>query len=85
MVVLAENLFAEIRMYGNNESLELKNCPKNIQTLCRWQTRTFFQERSQADKFLEILSKQDPAIKYTADFEGYKTLLNFLGININNY
>ena len=36
-----------------------------------------FQERSHADKFLEILNKQDPAIKYTVEFEDHKHPLNF--------
>ena len=31
-----------------------------------------FQERSHADKFLEILNKQDPAIKYTVEFEDHE-------------
>ena len=40
-----------------------------------------FQERSHANKFLEILNKQDPAIKYTVEFEDHKHSLNFLDIN----
>ena len=36
-----------------------------------------FQERYHADKFLEILNKQDPAIKYTVELEDHKhSLLN---------
>ena len=54
--------------------------PRNIQTLCRWR----FQERSYADKFLEILDKQDPAIKSTVEFEDHKHSLNFSDINICN-
>ena len=43
-----------------------------------------FQERSHANKFLEILNKQDPAIKHTVEFEDHKYSLNFLDINITN-
>ena len=43
-----------------------------------------FQNRSHANKFLGILNKQDPAIKYTVEFEAHKHSLNLLGINITN-
>ena len=43
-----------------------------------------FQNKSHANKFLEILNKQDPAIKYTVEFEDHKHSLNFLDINITN-
>ena len=36
------------------------------------------------NKFLEIPNKQDPALKYTVEFEDRKHLLNFLEINITN-
>ena len=70
MVVLLaiRMLFAENRLYGNNGSLELQNCPKNIQLLCRY-SHACFQERSHTNKFLEILNKQNLAIKYIVEFE----------------
>ena len=34
-----------------------------------------FQEMFHADKFSEILNKQDPAMKYTVEFEDHKHLL----------
>ena len=37
-----------------------------------------------SSKFLEILNKQDPPIKYTVQFEDHKHLLNFLTSNTNN-
>ena len=43
-----------------------------------------FQERSNANKFSEILNKQDPAIKYVVEFEDHKHSLNFLDINITS-
>ena len=43
-----------------------------------------FQNRSHANKFLEILNKQDPEIKYTVEFEDQKHSLNLLDINITN-
>ena len=41
-------------------------------------------KRSHADKSLEILNKQDSAIKYIVEFEDRKHSLNFLDINITN-
>ena len=43
-----------------------------------------FQNRSHANKCLEILNKQDPAIKHTVEFEDHKHSLHFLDINITN-
>ena len=43
-----------------------------------------FQDRSHTNKFLEILNKQDPAIKYTVEFEDHKHSPNFLDIIIAN-
>ena len=43
-----------------------------------------FQERFHADNFLEILNKQDPATKYTFEFEDHKYSLIFLDINITS-
>ena len=43
-----------------------------------------FQERSHANKFLEILNKQHPGIKYTAESEDHKHSLNVLDINITS-
>ena len=43
-----------------------------------------FEDRPHVKNFLEILNKQDPAIKYTVEFENHKYSLNFLDININN-
>ena len=43
-----------------------------------------FQEKSDVNKFLEILNKQDPAIKYSVEFEDHKHSLNFRDINITN-
>ena len=65
------------------EALNYKIAPK---TLGRFvdESHVCFQERSHADEFLEILNKQDPAIKYTLEFEDHKHSLNFLDININN-
>ena len=41
--------------------------------------------RCQSGTFPRILNKQDPAIKYTVEFEGHKHSPNFLGIiNITN-
>ena len=36
------------------------------------------------NKFLELLNKQDPAIKYTSEKENHKKELNFLDITVTN-
>ena len=43
-----------------------------------------FPERSDVAMFLEIPNKQDPAIKYTVEFEDHKDSLNFLNISITS-
>ena len=43
-----------------------------------------FQKRSHVYKFLVILNKQNPAIKYTVKFEDHKHSLNFQEINTTN-
>ena len=77
-------LFADNIMQGNNGSVKLQNCPENIQMRFVDDSHTRFQERSHADKFLKIWNKQDPAIKYTVEFEDHKYSLNSLDINITN-
>ena len=66
--------------------MEALNCKIAPKTLGRFvdESHVCFQERSHADEFLEILNKQDPAIKYTLEFEDHKHSLNFLDVNINN-
>ena len=43
-----------------------------------------FQNMSHPNKFLQILNKQDLAIKYTVEFEDHKHSLNVLDIYITN-
>ena len=65
------------------EALNYKIVPK---TWRRFVDNSYagFQERTHADKSLEILNKQDPPIKCTAEFEDHKHSLSFLDINITN-
>ena len=65
------------------EALNYKIAPKTFRHLVDF-SYARFQERSHANKFLEILNKQDLAIKYTAEFEDHKHSLNFLDINITS-
>ena len=68
-------------LYESN--LNYKIAPKSFRRFVG-DSHARFQERSHVDKYLEILNKQDPVIKYTVEFEGDKHSLNFLDININN-
>ena len=65
------------------EALNYKIAPKTFRRFVD-DSHAHFQERPHANKFLEILNKQDPAIKYTVEFEDHKHSLNFLDINITN-
>ena len=62
------------------EALNYKIAPKSFRRFVDF-SHARFQERFHADKFLEILNKQDPAMKYTVEFEDHKHSLNFLDIN----
>ena len=65
------------------KALNYKIAPKTFRGLVDAR-HLCFQERSQGNKFLEILNKEDPAIKYTVEFEDHKHSPNFLDINITN-
>ena len=65
------------------EALNYKIAPKTFRRFVD-DSHAGFQERSHANKFLEILNKQDLAIKYTVEFEDHKHSPNFLDINITN-
>ena len=57
-------LFAEIEFKAITEALNYKIDPKTFRRFVD-DSHARFQNRSHANKFLEILNKQDPAIKYT--------------------
>ena len=63
--------------------LNYKIAPKTFRRLID-DNHVRFQERSHADKFLEILNKQAPAIKHAIKFEDHKYSLNLLDIKITN-
>ena len=65
------------------EALNCKITPKTF-TGFAYDTHACFQQSSCTGKFLEILNKQDSAIKFKGKFEDYKKSLNFLDINITN-
>ena len=83
MVVLSGCYFQKIEYKAIMEALNYKIVPKTFRRFVD-DSHAHFQERSHAIKFLEILNKQDPAIKYTVEFEDHKHSLNFPDININN-
>ena len=43
-----------------------------------------FTSKHHANTFQEVLNKQDPAIKYTIEYENKNKSLNFVDINITN-
>ena len=53
------------------EALNYKTAPKPMKRFVE-DNHERFQEWFHTDKFLEILNKQDPAVKYTAEFEDHK-------------
>ena len=63
------------------EALNYKIAPKTFRSFVH-DSYACFQESFHAGKFLEILNKQDPTVKYTVEFEDHKHVLNFLDINI---
>ena len=83
MVVLSECYLQEIEFKAITEALNYKIAPKTFRRFVD-DSHTRFQNRSHATKFLEILNKQDPVIKYTVEFEDHKHSLNFPDINITN-
>ena len=83
MVVLSECYLQKIECQAIMEALNHKIAPKTFGRFVD-ESRASFQDRSHADKSLEILNRQDPAIKYTVEFEDNKHSLNFLDIKITN-
>ena len=83
MVVLSECYLQKIECKAIMEALNYKIASKTFRRFVD-DSNAPFQERSHANKFLEILNKQDPAIKYTVEFEDHKHSLNFLDMNITN-
>ena len=77
MVALSECYLQKIEFKAIMEALNYKIAPKTFRRFVD-DNHARFQERSHADKFLEILNKQDPTIKCTAEFEDHKHSLNFL-------
>ena len=65
------------------EALNYKIAPKTFRRFVD-DSHVCFQERSHVNKFLEILNKQDPAIKCTVEFGDLKHSLNFLDIKITS-
>ena len=71
MVVLSECYLEKIEFKAIAEALNYKIASKTFRRFVDG-SHARFQDRSHANKFLEILKKQDPAIKYTVEFEDHK-------------
>ena len=63
--------------------MNYKTTPKTFRRFVD-DSHAHFRNRYHANKFLEILIKQDLAIKYTVEFEDHKHSLNFLDISISS-
>ena len=81
--MLSESYLQKLKCKAIMEALNYKIAPNTFKRFVD-DSHARFQERSHADKLLEILHKQDPAIKYTVEFEGHKHLLNFIDINFTD-
>ena len=79
MVVLSKNYLHKVECRAIMEAFNYKIAPL---TFRRFVDDSQAQERSYADKYLEILDKQDPTIKSTVEFEDRKHSLNFVDISI---
>ena len=82
-VVLSECYLQKIELKAITEALNYKIAPKTFRRFVD-DSHSCFQNRSHINKFLEILNKQDPAIKYTVEFEDHKHSKDFPDINITN-
>ena len=71
MVVLSECYLQKIEFIAKTDFLNYKIVPKRFRHFVD-DSHTRLQDRSHANKILEILNKQDPAIKYTVEFEDHK-------------
>ena len=80
MVVLSECYWQKIECKAIMEALNYKTVPKTFRRFVG-DSHARFQERSQASKPLEILTKKDPAIRYIVEFEDHKHSVNVLDIN----
>ena len=72
-------LFTENRIKAIMEALNYQIAQKTFRRIVVDSTHVF--KRVSRNRFLEILNKQDPAIKYTVELEYHKHSLNFLDIN----
>ena len=61
------------------EALNYQIAQKTFRRIVVDSTHVF--KRVSRNRFLEILNKQDPAMKYTVELEDQKHSLNFLDIN----
>ena len=77
MIVLSECYLQKIECKAIIEAVNYKIASKTFRRVVD-DSHARLQERSHGDKFLEILNKQDPAIKYTVEFEDHEHSLNFL-------
>ena len=79
MVVLSECYLQKIEFKAIAEALNYKIAPKIFR---RFVDDSHARFRNRSNTFLKILNKQEPAIKYTVEFEDHKCSPNFLDINI---
>ena len=82
MVVLSESYLQKEECKAIMEALNYKISPNTFRRFVD-DSHASFQARLYADKFSEILNKQDPAIKLLFEFED-QISLNFLRIDITN-
>ena len=80
---LSECYLQKIECNAIIEALNYKIAPKTFRRFVD-DNHARFQERSHTNKFLEILNKQNPAMKYMVEFEDHKHSLNILDISITN-
>ena len=83
MVVLSECYLQRIEHISITQALNLNLAPKTFKRFVG-DSHARFNNREQSLQFLDILSSQDPSIRYTIEFENENKQLKFLDITITS-
>lgn len=83
MVILSESYLQKLESKAILEALNFNIAPKTFRRYVD-DSHARFHSKDNANTFLHILNKQDPAIQYTIEYEDENKSLNFLDINIRN-
>ena len=83
MVILSGNYLQHLEHKAIATALTIQIQPKTFKR-CVDDNHARFTSKHHANTFQEMLNKQDPAIRYTIEYENKNKPLNFLDISITN-